>query len=181
MLIVCAKERRLLLALFFASLIFALGAMAAHAANLGQELNNVQIRDAEDKPAWIPDFGKKLIGVFYNDADEADMNDPLADVLNAKNFDESKYRGMGVGDLKDSKLPNFIIRKIIRGKIEKYNTTILTDPDLSLAGAWALGDCNNTSVFLLIGKDKKVKYVKKGPIRGAEIDGIVKLTEDLIK
>ncbi len=58
-----------------------MGATPAHAANVGQELSNVQIRDAENKPAWIPDFGKKLMAVFYNDADEADMNDSLADAV----------------------------------------------------------------------------------------------------
>lgn len=161
--------------------VFGLRVVAAHAASVGQELSNVQIRDAEDKPAWIPDFGKKLISVFYNDADEADMNDPLADAIKARNFEETKYKGIGIGNLKDSKFPNFIIRKIIKGKIEKYKTTILTDPDLTLARAWDLGDCNNTSVFLLIGKDGRVKYLKKGPIRGAEIDVIVKLIEDLIQ
>ena len=127
-----------------------MGATSAHAATVSQELSNVQIRDAENKPTWITDFGKKLVALFYNDADEADMNDPLADAIKAKNFAESRYKGIGIGNLKDSKAPNFLIRQIIQGKIEKYQTTILTDPDLTLARAWDLGDCNNTSVFILI-------------------------------
>ena len=171
---------------FFLSALFLISALGmgvtfAHAATVGQELSNVQMKDAENKPASIPDFGKKLVGIFYNDADEADMNDPLADAIKAKNFDENKYAGIGIGNLKDSKAPSFLIRKIIRGKIEKYKTTILTDPDLTLARAWDLGDCNNTSVFVLIGKDKKVKYIKKGPIRGTEIDAIVKLIEYMVE
>lgn len=173
--------RSLLLAMLWLSVWLSVGTFSAHGATVGQELSNVEIRDAEDRPAWIPDWGKKLIAVFYNDADEADMNDPLADAIKARNLDENKYKGIGIGNLKDSKAPNFLIRKIIKGKIEKYKTTILTDPDLTLAGAWDLGDCNNTSVFILIGRDKKVKYIKKGPIRGAEIDAIVKLIEDLIR
>lgn len=153
----------------------------SHAATVGQELSNVEIRDADDRPTFIPGLGKKPIGIFYNDADEADMNDPLADGITAKNFDENKYEGIGVGNLKDSKAPNFIIRRIIQGKIEKYNALILTDPDLILPRAWGLGDCNNTSVFILIGKDNRVKYIKKGPIQGSEIDKVVKMIEDLIK
>jgi len=170
-----------LLAMLWFPVWLGVGTPFAHAATVGQELSNVEIRDAEDRPAWIPDWGKKLITVFYNDADEADMNDPLADAVKERKFDESKYKGIGIGNLKDSKAPNFLIRKIIQGKIEKYKTTILTDPDLRLARAWDLGDCNNTSVFILIGKDRKVKYMKKGPIRGAEIDGIVKAIEELIR
>jgi len=177
---VCTRGSLLILALLFIPAL-ALGGMIAQAATVGQDLDNVQIRDADDKPAWIPDFGKKLLSVFYNDADEADMNDPLADALKARHLDESRYWGVGIGNLKDSKLPNFVIRKIIKGKIAKYKTTILTDPDLTLARSWDLGDCNNTSVFILIGKDRRVKYYKKGPIRGAEIDTIVKVIEELIK
>nr|MBP6290955.1 hypothetical protein [Spirochaetota bacterium] len=94
---------------------------------------------------------------------------------------KDKYEGFGIANLKDSKAPNFLIRKIIQGKIKKYNTTILTDPDLILAKAWDLGDCNNTSVVMFIGKDMKVKYVYKGAVRGEEINKVVKMVEDLIK
>ena len=171
----------LLLALSFGVALLAMGGNTADAAMVGQELSNVEVRDADDRPTWIPHFGKKLIGIFYNDADAADMNDPLADAITAKNFDESKYEGMGIGDLQDSKLPNFIIRRIIKAKVEKYNTVILTDPKLLLPKAWDLGDCNNTALFILIGKDKRVKYIQKGPIRGAETEAVVKLIEDLIR
>lgn len=176
------SKKRLYLTLVFAAVFaFAAGIIAVNAATVGQQLSNVQVADAADKPAYLPDFGKKVISVFYTDADAADMNDPLADAMKAKKFDESKYKGIGIANLKDSKAPNFLIRKIIKGKIEKYKTTILTDPDLILAKAWGFGDCNNTSVVLIIGKDGKVKYVKKGPIRGAEIDQVVKLVEGLLK
>lgn len=152
----------------------------AMAAEVGETLKDVELRDANDAPSRIPDFGKKIIAIFYNDADEADMNDPLADAIKAKDFPKDKYRGIGIADLADSKAPNFIIRKIIRGKIEKYKSTILTDPDRLLPAAWGLGDCNNTSTFILIGKDKKVKHIQAGPIRGAEINAIVEMIAGLI-
>jgi len=123
----------------------------------------------------------KLLAIFYNDADEADMNDPLADAIKAKKFDEAQYRGIGVANLADSKAPNFLIRKIIRGKIEKYKSTILTDPDHKLSAAWDLGDCNNTSVFVLVGKDKQVKHIQRGPIRGADIDAILQKMTALLE
>ncbi len=154
---------------------------AVYALTVGQVVSNVQIMDANNKPATIPLLGTKLISIFYNDADAADVNDPLADAIKAKKFPEAKYKGMGVANLADSKAPNFLIRRIIQGKIKKYNTTILTDPDRIIAKQWGLGDCNNTSVFILIGADKKVKYVKKGAIRGAEINTIIELIDKLIK
>ncbi len=152
----------------------------ARAAEIGDTLPNVELRDGSDKPAVIPDLGVKVVALFYNDADEADMNDPLANALKARKFDETRYRGVGVANLADSKAPNFLIRKIVRGKIEKYKSTILTDPDRLLAKAWGLGDCNNTSVFLLLDRTGKVVHVQRGPIRGDDIGRIVELVATLI-
>lgn len=153
----------------------------AYALTVGQTVQNVQLRDAQNRPAMIPALGTKVVSIFYNDADAADINDPLADALKARNFPKDKYQGLGIANLKDSKAPNFVIRRIIQGKIEKYDSVILTDPDHILANAWKLGDCNNTSVIMIIGKDMKVKYVHKGAVRGAEIDKVLKLVEDLTK
>jgi predicted transcriptional regulator len=158
----------------------ALGPAAGAAAEVGETLANVELRDGADKPAQIPDLGVKVLALFYNDADEADMNDPLADALKARKFDETRYRGVGVANLADSKAPNFLIRKIVRGKIEKYKSTILTDPNRLLAKAWKLGDCNNTSVFLLLSKEGKVVHVQRGPIRGDDIGKIVEQVAKLV-
>ena len=51
-------------------------------------------KDAADKPASIPDLGNKVLCVLYNDADAADMNDPLADALKAKTI-RRKIQGDG--------------------------------------------------------------------------------------
>jgi predicted transcriptional regulator len=79
---------------------------------------------------------------------------------------------------------NFVIRKIIKGKVEKYKSTILTDIDLTLPNAWGLGNRKGKSVFVLIGKDKKIKYLKfadkNNPWTKAEIDNVLKMMDDLI-
>jgi hypothetical protein len=87
--------------------------------------------------------------------------------------------------MKDSAVPNFIIRSKIREKIEKYKSTILTDVDLTLPRVWGLGDCNDKSVFVLIGKDKKIKYLryvdKNTPWSPEEINAVIKMIDDLLK
>lgn len=155
-------------------------ALPAFAAEVGQTLNQLELRDGNNKPAPIPDLGAKVLAIFYTDADVADMNDPLADALKAKGLSLDHYRGMGVVNMADSKAPNFIIRGVVRGKIEKYKSTILTDTERLLPKAWDLGDCNNTSVVLVVGKDKKVYQVHRGPVRGKDIDTTVALVEKLI-
>jgi len=164
---------------------FTAGVGYVNAASVGQVVANVQIRDAADNPATIPDFGTHVIGLFYGDADAADAGDLMADAISAKKYDKALYSGLGIANMKDSVAPNFLIRSIIKGKIEKYKTTILTDVDLSLPKAWGLGDCNDQSVFVLIGKDKKIKYLryagKKNPWTPAEVSSVLKVIEDLLK
>ncbi|MCK7509300.1 MAG: YtfJ family protein [Desulfobacterales bacterium] len=172
------------LVIVFGCAMIAFAAGSVSAASVGQELSNVQIRDENDKPATIPDFGTHVISLFYADTSVSDIADPLSDAIKAKKYDKGLYRGVGVANMKDSAVPNFVIRKIIKGKIEKYKSTILTDVDLTLPKAWGLGTCKGKSVFILIGKDKKIKYLKyadkNNPWNKAEIDNVLKMMDDLI-
>jgi len=156
----------------------------AQAASVGQEVANVQIRDANDKPASIPDFGTHVIALTYSNSSASDLGDPMNDALKARNYSKELYRGMGVANLKDSPVPNFLIRKIVKGKIEKYKSTILTDVDLSLAKAWDLGNCKDKAVFIVVGTDKKIKYIrytdKDHLWNKAEIDNVLKLMDELL-
>ena len=164
---------------------FTAGAGYVNAASVGQAVANVQIKDAEDNPATIPDFGTKVIGITYANTGASDLGDPIADATKAKKYDKALYTGLGVANLKDSAVPNFIVRKIIKGKIEKYQATILTDVDLTLPKAWGLGDVNDKSVFMVIGKDKKIKFIKfadkKNPWTPVEVTSAIKVIDDLVK
>lgn len=177
--------KRTFLALFGALLITLTGFIAVNALSVNQSVENVNIRDADDKPASIPDLGSKVLTIVYGDSDASDFSDPVSDALKAKNFPESKNRGIGIANLKDSPAPNWIIRKIVQSKIKKYNATILTDVDLTFARAWGLGDCNNKSVFIVVGKDKKVKYIKyftKNNLPSqSDINTVVNLVDSLVK
>lgn len=156
-------------------------AVPASAADVGQKLDDVELRDGTtDKPSGIPGLGKKVLAIFYTDADVADMNDPLADALKAKDLPKDVYAGIGVANLADSKAPNFIIRSVVRKKIAKYKSTILTDPDRSLSTKWGLGECNNTSVIVIVDAKGKVAKTMRGEVRGDDIAGAVRLVEKLI-
>lgn len=117
---------------------------SAIGVELGATLGQVALRTADDKPSTIPHLGELVLVLFYTDADVADMNDPLADALTASTINADFYEGLGVVNLHDSKAPNFIIRSVLQDKTEKYDSLVLTDPDLALPRAWGLGGCNNT-------------------------------------
>lgn len=150
------------------------------AATEGDVLPDVSLQTADEKPTGIPSLGQKVLAIFYADGDVPDLNDPLADAITAANPNTDVYRGIGVANLADSKAPNFIIRSVIKGKIEKYESTIVTDPNRAVAKAWGLGDCNNTSVILVVGHDGKLRYSFKGAVRGEEIKKVVALIQKLI-
>ncbi len=177
--------KSLIVAFGCAIIAFTAGVGSVNAASVGQVLSNPQIRDADDNPATIPGFGTHVVGLFYSNTAASDLGDPLADVITAKNYSKDVYSGLGVANMKDSAVPNFIIRSKIKEKIEKYKSTILTDVDLTLPKAWGLGDCNDKSVFVLIGKDKKIKYLryvdKNTPWSPAEINSVIKMIDDLLK
>ena len=164
---------------------FAVGSGPVTAALVGQEVSNPQLRDANNKPATIPDFGTHVVVLTYADSSAGDLGDPLADAMMAKKYSKDVIRGIGVANMKDSSgIPDFVIRKVVRDKIEKYKSIILTDPDLTLAKAWGLGNCKGKSVFVLIGKDKKIKYLrytdKNKPWTKPEIDAVLKTVDDLV-
>jgi predicted transcriptional regulator len=173
----------------FITFVFILGVFSVtgtlNAASVGQELPSPQLKDAENNPAAIPDFGTHVIALTYANKKAGDWGDSINDAMKAKNYSKAVYRGMGVVNMKDSSgIPDFVIRKAVKGKIEKYKSTILTDPDLALAKAWGLGDCKDKSVFMLIGKDKKLKYIRytdtRNPWTRADIDAVLKMVDELI-
>ena len=43
-----------------------------------------------------------------------------------------------------------------------------------------MGTCNNTSVVMVIGRDRRLKYLHSGPIRGAELEKVVGLISTLV-
>ena len=146
-------------------------------ARVGQKLWSVKVRDANDKPRWIPSIGKKVVTIFYTDPDVADQNDAFADKLKAVKYPKKYYRGVGIANLKDTWKPNSIIRAVVRKKIAKYKSTILTDPSYLVRYSWGLGKCDGKSVIIVIGIDKKVKYLKKGRMSSGEIKKAMKIIE----
>lgn len=156
-------SKRIFLIVLVSALCFSVGIIVkyGYAASVGQAVSSIEVKDSNNDPKWIPDIGKKVVTIFYVDPDAKDVSDPLADAIKAKKFKKAVYRGVGITNLKDTWMPNALIRVMIRKKEKKYNTKILTDSDRTLSKKWGLGSCDDLCLFLIIGKDKKIKYIKK--------------------
>lgn len=166
----------------FALALLAQSPLTARAdVQVGATLENAEVRDARDNPATIPDLGSKILLILYTDPDEADQNDTFADAVKAKTLDQSVFKSVGIANMEDAPAkPNWIIRSIVRGKIKKYNVTILTDPKRLLVKAWNLGDCNDKSVVMIIDKEKKLRFFKKGKLSDADHAAALQMLTDLV-
>lgn len=162
------------------------GGLAQAELKVGDTVEATTLRDANNKPAEIPDLGKKVLLILYTDPGVADITDKFADRVKALKLPEAYFRSMGVANMKDAKgLADFLIRIVVRSKINKYKVTILTDPDLLLKKGWNLGDTDDKSVVLLIDANRKVRYIhtnkqKKDELVGAEQDEAVKAVQDVV-
>lgn len=153
---------------------------AAAKLKVGYRVQSLKVKDSNDKDTMIPSIGKKVISFFYTDPDVKDQNEPFRDMLKAAKLDKKYYRGMGVVNMKDTWKPNFAIRSVVRKKIKKFKSLILTDPDHIVRNKWGLGDCNEKDVVIIIGVDRKVKYLKNGKMNQAEMKKTLQLVKDLI-
>jgi predicted transcriptional regulator len=179
-------KRKLIIAA--SSLLMIVGGLTlVNSLTVGQVAPDLNIRDSNDNPATLSGvgFGSKVLTIIYPSSDASDVADKLSDALKAKNFSRAKYSGVGIANMKDSSAPNALIRSIARSKEKKYGATVLTDPDGTTATTWGLGNCKGQSVVVILGADKKVKFVqkfsKKNPPTQEVIDSVVALVEGLVK
>lgn len=151
---------------------------------VGNTVNNVKLKNAQDKEMELPFFGEKVLAVFYNDPDSKDVNDPLSDALKAHKFPKEKYAGIGIANCAETWLPNSLIRHGVKEKELKYpGAIILIDADKVLSKSWSLGNCDDNSCILIIGKDHKIKYishVKNQEESKAIIQNVIKVVENEI-
>jgi predicted transcriptional regulator len=152
----------------------------ARALEVGQQVTTVEVRDANDEPATIPDLGSKVLALFYTDPDAKDENEPFRELLKANKLDKSQYRGLGVVNLKDSWKPDGIIRSMVRKKIEKFKSLILTDASNKLAKTWNLGDCNDQDLVIIIDRKATVRYLTRKPMSKAQQQETLELVKKLI-
>ncbi|MCP4603705.1 MAG: hypothetical protein GY847_24840 [Proteobacteria bacterium] len=161
---------------FFACIGFCLvfASKPATAAGVGQKMNNIKVLTNKKEPATIPKLGKKPLYIIYVDPD---VDDTPEDVITTElkkahdsgKLDGEKFLGMGIVNMKDTWIPNIAIRAAVKRSIKKRekqgipfeNSPVFVDAEHSLKNGWKLGNCDDVDVVMIIGKDKKLKYIGK--------------------
>ena len=144
-------------------------------------LSALTIRDLNNQATPTPCLadGKRVTMVIYADPDHYRQNEYFVDRIKQYVFPLGEFCGYGIVNLKDTYLPTFVLRlilKTIRGRSEpERKAVILTDPDHTVAKGWRLGDCNNQVVVLLLDRDGRLLFWKKGAMDERETDHFIGL------
>ena len=171
----------LLAVLFTASL-----AMAAE-LKVGDKVTDFMLKDAlsgKDYTLASPELAGRVLYIVYASTSSSDDNDHVSDALKAnKDLDrlksENKYAGLGIGNQKDSPVPNFIINAVAKRKQEKTGSIILLDPDFSIGNTWGVPHKIATSI--LIDKNRTVLYIFSGKTPAENIPKIIELIKKAAK
>ncbi|MGE5410448.1 MAG: YtfJ family protein [Clostridiales bacterium] len=128
----------------------------------GSIITTVKLSDVRNSETSIPFLGEKVVVIFYVDPDVQDLTNPLSEALEAEKFPLDKFAIIGIANCKDTWLPNAAIRIKARHKQERYpRSLILLDYERTLSQQWNLGECNNKLLSIIIGKDLKIKYLRR--------------------
>jgi peroxiredoxin len=151
-------------------LVLLLGAFTSYAAGLkvGDKIGDFKLGAALDEKEYSlssPEYAGKVVYIVYASSSSADDNDHVSDALEANKDvtrlkNEKKYVGLGVGNEKDSPVPNFIIKQIAKRKQKKTGAIILLDPDFTFGNL--VGAPHKIATSILVDKDRVVRYIYSG-------------------
>lgn len=135
------------------------------------EVPNVELTDMDKNPTKFADYGKKHMMIFYVDPDAHKQNKQFTEDLEANKKAESpNIQGYAVLNLKDTILPNGIVRSMTEKRTKGKPSINLADPDRTLSTAWKLGDCNNKFCLLFVTKKGELVFFRAGDFTEQDIE-----------
>ena len=166
-------------------LVLLLGAVTSYAAGLkvGDKIGDFKLSAAADDKEYTlssPEFAGRVVYIVYASSSSADDNDHVTEAIKAnKDIDllkkENKYVGLGIGNEKDSPVPNFMIKIIAKRKQKSSGAIVMLDPDFIFGNL--VGAPHKIATSILIDKERIVRYIYSGKTPAQNIPQII----DLIK
>ncbi len=147
---------------------------------VGDKAPDFSLKDSTGKVFSLqsPEYQGKVMSIFYVDPDEKDLNSHVEDaLLKDPGLERNvRYKGLGITNLKASKLPNFLIKSAIKSKQEKTGAVILLDTDFTILNLWGLK--NDTSSLVILDKERICRFVYNGKLPAAEVEKVLKLIKE---
>lgn len=158
-------------------------AFVSYAAELkvGDKLGDFKLKAALDDKEYSlssPEFAGRVVYIVYASTSSADDNDHVSDAINAdkdivRMKSENKYVGLGIGNQKDSPVPNFIIKQVAKSKQKKTGAIILLDPDFTFGEV--TGAPHKIATSILVDKQRIVRYIYSGKTPAESVPKLIEL------
>lgn len=140
---------------------------------LPYKVEDVALYDLHGKRVGLPYFGKRSLFIFYIDPDtglSGNKNLQHAEIIEQSGVLSSpNIYSFGVLNLKDTFLPNTLIRSMARRRTERNHGYLLVDTDCSLPNAWQIGDCNGKFCFLIVNRQGELIFVQKDEMTNQDL------------
>lgn len=168
-----------ILAAFLVLMWFAFPAWAIE-LKVGDKAPDFSLKDSNGKVYSLnsEELKGKVISIFYVDPDKKDLNNHVEDaLLKDKELNRDKtYKGLGITNLKATKMPNFIIKSVIKNKQEKTGAIILLDYNYTILNLWGLK--NHSSDLVILDKDRICRYIYKGKLPPQEVTKAINIIKE---
>lgn len=171
--------KRVLTAVMIMLLCSVLNVFAAE-LKVGDKAPDFSLKDSAGKAYSLnsPEYKGKVMSILYVDPDEKDLNSHVEDALMKDPGLERnvRYKGLGIANLKATKMPNFLLKSVIKSKQEKTGAVVLLDYDYTVLNLWGLK--NDSSSVVILDKERICRYVHNGKLPPAEVEKVLKIIKE---
>lgn len=171
--------KRTIFVVFFVVLWCALPVWASE-LKVGQKALNFSLKDSQGKIYSLDsdEFKGRVLSIFYIDPDKKDLNNDVENALlkNTELNRDNTYRGLCISNLKATKMPNFIIKSVIKNKQEKTGEILLLDYKYSILNLWGLK--NHSSDLVVLDKDRICRYIYFGKLPPEEVGKVMNIIKE---
>lgn len=143
-------------------------------AQVGEKVSEVKVLNVKNNSVELPMLGEKNLLIFYQDPTHSEENSNLQDYLKSHPITGSGVVSYGVVNMAAAPLiPNGLIKRMARKRVKGTDAQVFFDPDNALSRGWKLGDVNNASCVIAVGKDRVIQFFKAGQVTDTEMQQVI--------
>jgi uncharacterized protein len=149
---------------------------------VGDKAPDFKLKDSTGKEYSLEDprFKGKTLYIAYVDPDEKDTNNHVEDALKREResggLDKARYEGFGIANLKATRLPNFLIKALVKSKQEKTGAVVLLDYNYAILDLWGLK--NDSSDVVVLDKERVCRYTYSGKLPPEELAKMIEIIKE---
>ncbi|MGV8058055.1 MAG: YtfJ family protein [Smithellaceae bacterium] len=171
--------KRTISAVFFVLLWCVLPAWASE-LKVGEKALNFSLKDSQGTIYSLDSdaFRGKVLSILYVAPNKRDLNNNVENVLlKDQGLDRNKtYKSFVITNLKATRMPNFIVKCVLKNKQEKTGSIILLDDQYTILNLWGLKD--HASDLVILDKDRICRYIYFGKLPPEEMGKIVNIIKE---